>query len=140
MQKIKNISDSLRGEFNKSDENLDTEFFYNGLKTKFQNPIMRVGGKEATPNLLDHEEKRLYFIGEGFVFQTKNGIIEFEEDYLNSELTPLVMQTLFPFYKGSIPEKETITTTDKQTNTTESTEEKQKEIVPVTNDNKGRDD
>jgi|GEM_PF-4834703 len=127
---VNNCIDYLRSVFNKSDENLDTEFFYNGLKTNLQNPLMRVGGKEATPNLLDYEEKRLYFIGDGFVFQTKNGIIKFEEDYLNSELSPLVMQTLFPFFKGSIPEKETITTIDKQTDRTESTEEKLETITP----------
>jgi hypothetical protein len=143
MQKKINILDSLTRAFNKSDENLDTEFFYNGLKTNLQNPLMRVGGKEATPNLLNHEEKRLYFIGDGFVFQTKNGIIEFEEDYLNSELTPVVMQTLFPFFKGSIPNKETITTTDNQTDTKESTDEIKETITPPTesdsSDDKGKE-
>jgi hypothetical protein len=139
LQKIKNILDSTRRAFNKSDENLDTEFFYNGLKTNLQNPLLRVGGKEATPNLRDHEEKRLYFIGDGYVFQTKNGIIEFEEDYLNSELSPLVMQTLFPFFKGSIPEKETITTLFTQTNSPESQKGKQDETTPVGADTKNMD-
>lgn len=135
----KAISDWIWKLFN-SNQSLDTEFFYEGLKTNLQNSLVRIGGKVKKLSFKDDDEKIFYFTGDGFVFQTKNGIIKFEEDYLNSELSPLVMQTLFPFFKGSIPEKETITTTDKQTDTTERTDEKQKEIIPTTNNNKGRDD
>jgi len=137
--RVKNCIDYFRSALNKSDENLDTEFFYNGLKTNLQNPVIRVGGKETTPNLLNYEEKRLYFIGDGFVFQTKNGIIEYKEDYLNSELSPLVMQTLFPFFKGSIPNKETITTTNNLSETDKSPADNQKKIDSKTDDTKGRD-
>jgi len=95
---------------NNSDE-LDTEFFYEGVRgITQQNLSVRIGGKEVDKFFEDQDEKRLYFIGDGFIFQTKYGIENIEEDYLNLQLTPLVMQTLFPFFKGSIPETETIAT------------------------------
>lgn len=124
------IIDKLRKVANKSDENLDTEFFYHGQSTTLLNPLVRVGGRETTPNLQNTEEKRLYFIGDGFIFQTKNSIIPFNEEYLNSELSPLVIQTLFPFFKGSIPEKELITTPATTTVLPESPGEEQEEVAP----------
>jgi len=124
---FKKIKDKLSKTLNKSDENLDTEFFYHGISTNLQNPLVRIGCNETTPNLHNNEEKRLYFIGNGFIFQSKNGTIPFNEDYLNSEINELVMQTLFPFFKGSIPDKEIISTT--KSTTVKQTQEAQKQEI-----------
>ena len=116
---------------NSSDESLDTDFFHEGISTNLLNPLVRVGDRETMPNLRDDEEKRLYFTGDGFVFQTKNGTIPFKENYLNTELSPLILQTLFPFFKGSIPEKETLTSPVEPKVLNENPVEKKEKMTPA---------
>ena len=107
-RRIRNMFGGNRriGERSKARE-IDIDFFYQGSESvSDRNITVVIGGREYNPRNPDCEEGRLFYTGDGFIFQkeTSSDVIEernftFADDMLGS----LVMQSLFPFYPGSIP-------------------------------------
>lgn len=81
---------------------LNKDFFYNGI-TGIQSTNLNVfiSGRKIENDILRDDdsgnERRIYFIGEGFIVQNKGTSKPIEEN-LNENMNDKVKQTLFPFY------------------------------------------
>lgn len=86
---------------------IDSDFFYEGSDPlSDMNITVIIGGREYHPTNPDEQEGRLFYTGDGFLFQreTSSEVID-EHNFTFSDTTlgSLVMESLFPFYPDSIP-------------------------------------
>lgn len=85
---------------------VDLDFFYQGSNhISAQNVTVIIGGREyliASPN---REDKALFYTGEGFICQKEDSCEEIDEHnftFSDETIGGLVLESLFPFYPGSI--------------------------------------
>lgn len=89
--------------------NVDSNFFYNGLTINQRQPVIRIGMDNYNLHTDGGEEKRLYFVGDDFIVQGKNEVSQLSRR-VRATGSAGVGQSLFPFYEGSIPTTDNLPT------------------------------
>lgn len=77
---------------------LSDDFLYYGQTITADKVVVNISGR--TYNNFPHDEKRIYFVGNGFLCQTENDssmIIEETRAILSDLITKLVVKSLFPY-------------------------------------------
>lgn len=87
---------------------VDEKFFYTGIRISTTQPTIYVSGNQYQATENDKHEKRLLFVGNGFLLQYSDSADLFQTDYTRRAKDKDVNRSLFPFFEGSIPETETI--------------------------------
>ena len=87
---------------------IDIDFFYEGSDSiSDMNITVIIGGREYHPGNPEEQDARLFYTGNGFMLQRETDSEPIEErnfTFSDDTLSGLVMQSLFPFYPGSIPD------------------------------------
>lgn len=88
---------------------IDIDFFYQGsTRDTSQNITFVIGGREYTVSSRDREEKALFYTGDGFVCLKEEACIDIDERNFmlaDETINDLIMESLFPFYPGSIRDR-----------------------------------
>lgn len=87
-------------------KHVDEKFFYSGIRIQTPQPAFYVSGYEYHTAGNNPQEKRLLFVGDGFMLQHANSSEFFQNAAIQNARNDDVNRSLFPFFEGSIPKKE----------------------------------
>ena len=85
---------------------IDIDFFYQGsARIAAQNVTIVIGGREYPISSNNREDKALFYTGDGFICLKEDSCESIDErnfTFSDETISGLIMESLFPFYPGSI--------------------------------------
>lgn len=86
---------------------VDIDFFYHGSSRIYaQNVDIVIGGRKYSKSANEKQKQALFYTGEGFLLKNEENeskkLIEHSFSFSDGNIGNLVMESLFPFYRGSM--------------------------------------